>query len=222
MAKKIQGIKDRFGAECSCAVKDTSKLLDPELQHKNHQSSTNASFQSATLEGAALSLQLPIQDLSGTKEHLPLPYNASSQSASSVSDHSPSITMQGTYNSVPPVDPVDRSNSGPNDIVKATGDSDTASVASQYCGTEGDSDQPLSTEENNGNVIRKEKGVAIPLANDRPPRFPRRACIVYKDEQYSLDAKLSTLPRVMKYLVKVRTEISPGRFMAKLLLRYAR
>ena len=57
---------------------------------------------------------------------------------------------------------------------------------------------------------------------DRPPRFPRRACVVYKDEQYSLDAKLLSLPRATKYLVKVRTEISPGRFMAKLVLHCAR
>ena len=57
---------------------------------------------------------------------------------------------------------------------------------------------------------------------DRPPRFPRRACVVHKDEQYKLDAKLLSLPRATKYLVKVRTEISPGRFMAKLVLHCAR
>jgi len=57
---------------------------------------------------------------------------------------------------------------------------------------------------------------------DKPPRFPRRACVVYKNEQYSLDPKLLSLPRATKYLVKVRTEISPGRFMAKLELHCAR
>ena len=57
---------------------------------------------------------------------------------------------------------------------------------------------------------------------DRPPRFPRKACVVYKNEQYSLDPKLLSLPRATKYLVKVRTEISPGRFMAKLELHCAR
>ncbi|XP_065919477.1 uncharacterized protein [Dysidea avara] len=56
---------------------------------------------------------------------------------------------------------------------------------------------------------------------DRPPRFPRKACVVYKNEQYSLDPKLLPLPRATKYLVKVRTEISPGRFMAKLELHCA-
>ena len=57
---------------------------------------------------------------------------------------------------------------------------------------------------------------------DRPPRFPRKACVVHKNEQYSLDPKLLSLPRATKYLVKVRTEISPGRFMAKLELHCAR
>jgi len=57
---------------------------------------------------------------------------------------------------------------------------------------------------------------------DKPPRLPRRACIAYKNEQYSLDPKLLSLPRVTKYLVKVRTEISPGRFMAKLELHCSR
>ena len=57
---------------------------------------------------------------------------------------------------------------------------------------------------------------------DKLPRFPRRACVVYKNEQYSLDPKLLSLPRATKYLVKVRTEISPGRFMAKLELHCAR
>ena len=57
---------------------------------------------------------------------------------------------------------------------------------------------------------------------DKPPRFPRKACVVYKNEQYSLDPKLLSLPRATKYLVKVRTEISPGRFMAKLELHCAR
>ncbi|XP_065919506.1 uncharacterized protein [Dysidea avara] len=56
---------------------------------------------------------------------------------------------------------------------------------------------------------------------DKPPRFPRKACVVYKNEQYSLDPKLLSLPRATKYLVKVRTEINPGRFMAKLELHCA-
>jgi len=57
---------------------------------------------------------------------------------------------------------------------------------------------------------------------DRPPRLPRRACIAYKSEQYSLDPKLLSLPKATKYLVKVRTEISPGCFMAKLELHCSR
>ena len=58
---------------------------------------------------------------------------------------------------------------------------------------------------------------------NKPQRsFPRRACVVYKNEQYSLDPKLFSLPRATKYLVKVKTENSPGRFMAKLELHCAR
>ena len=57
---------------------------------------------------------------------------------------------------------------------------------------------------------------------DRPPRLPRRACLVHSSEQYSLDPKLLLLPSATKYLVKKRTEISPGRFMAKLELHCAR
>ena len=46
--------------------------------------------------------------------------------------------------------------------------------------------------------------------------LPRRACLVHHKEQYHLDNNLLSQPRATKYLVKVRTEISPGRFMAKL------
>ncbi|XP_065920931.1 uncharacterized protein [Dysidea avara] len=56
---------------------------------------------------------------------------------------------------------------------------------------------------------------------DKLQRFPRKACVVHKYEQYSLDPKLLSLPKATKYLVKVRTEISPGRFMAKLELHCA-
>jgi len=62
---------------------------------------------------------------------------------------------------------------------------------------------------------------AANLSNTQKP-FPRRACLVYKNEQYSLDPKLLSLPRVTKYLVKQRTEICPGRYVAKLQLHCAR
>jgi len=274
IGKKTQGV-DTFGAEYGCAVKITSKVLDPGLQNTKDQSSTNASFQlqSAVLEGTAISLQLPIQDLSGTEQHL-LPYNVSSQSALSISDNFPS-TMQETHDSVPSFDPIDRSNNGSNDFVEATGYSDNALVVSQYHGTEGDSDQKLTVTSNvteatygadfdaefppskeekrkDVKVVPQEKDIESlhkshrkdkvsskkkPLSGlqakssaklgassivHRPPRFPRRACVVHKDEQYSLDAKLLPLPRATKYLVKRREEISLGRFMAKLVLHCAR
>ena len=52
--------------------------------------------------------------------------------------------------------------------------------------------------------------------------LPRRACLAYLREQYHLDSNLLSQPRATKYLVKVRTEISPGRYMAKLELQCSR
>ena len=52
--------------------------------------------------------------------------------------------------------------------------------------------------------------------------LPRRSCLVYLKEQYHLDVDLLAQPRATKYLVKVRTEISPGRYMAKLELHCSR
>ena len=52
--------------------------------------------------------------------------------------------------------------------------------------------------------------------------LPRRACLVYLQDQYRLDHDLLSQPRATKFLVKVRTEISPGRYMAKLELHCAR
>ena len=52
--------------------------------------------------------------------------------------------------------------------------------------------------------------------------LPRKACVVYLKEQYHLDHNLLSQPRATKYLIKVRTEISPGRYMAKLELHCSR
>ena len=52
--------------------------------------------------------------------------------------------------------------------------------------------------------------------------LPHRACLVHFEEQYHLDHNLLSQPRATKYLAKVRTEISPGRYMAKLELHYSR
>ena len=52
--------------------------------------------------------------------------------------------------------------------------------------------------------------------------LPRRACLVHLSEQYRLDHDLLSQPRATKFLVKVRTEISPGRYMAKLELHCSR
>ena len=52
--------------------------------------------------------------------------------------------------------------------------------------------------------------------------LPRRACLVHHKEQYHLDKNLLSQPKATKYLLKVRTEISPGRYMAKLELHCSR
>ena len=52
--------------------------------------------------------------------------------------------------------------------------------------------------------------------------LPRRSCLVYLKEQYHLDVDLLAQPRTTKYLVRVRTEISPERYMAKLELHCSR
>ena len=64
----------------------------------------------------------------------------------------------------------------------------------------------------------------VPSSNvDKSHRsLPRRACLVHLKEQYHLDHDLLSQPRATKYLVKVRTEISPGRYMAKLELHCSR
>ena len=66
--------------------------------------------------------------------------------------------------------------------------------------------------------------IPSPLTASSKPKgtFPRRACLVYNNEQYPLDCHLLSQSLATKYLVKVRTETSPGRFMTKLQLHYAR
>ena len=66
--------------------------------------------------------------------------------------------------------------------------------------------------------------IPSPLTASSKPKgtFPRRACLVYNNEQYPLDHHLLSQSLATKYLVKVRTEIIPGRFMTKLQLHYAK
>ena len=70
--------------------------------------------------------------------------------------------------------------------------------------------------------LQSPKPAASSSSNKPKGTFPRRACLVYNNEQYPLDHHLLSQPLATKYLVKVRTEISPGRFMAKLELHCAR
>ena len=66
------------------------------------------------------------------------------------------------------------------------------------------------------------KTVSSLSVNKSHRSLPRRACLVHLKEQYHLDHDLLSQPRATKYLVKVRTEISPGRYMAKLELHCSR
>ena len=70
----------------------------------------------------------------------------------------------------------------------------------------------------------KSPSKTVPSSSVNKPHksLPRRACLVHHKEQYHLDNNLLSQPRATKYLVKVRTEISPGRFMAKLELQCSR
>ena len=63
---------------------------------------------------------------------------------------------------------------------------------------------------------------SIASVNKSHRLLPRRACLVYHNEQYCLDTKLLSQPKATKYLLKVRTEISPGRYMARLELHCSR
>ena len=97
---------------------------------------------------------------------------------------------------------------------------DAETILKFHCNNEASSKKKLSSE-----LQATAKPSTKPKTSsnvDTPPRFPRRACVVYKNEQYNLDPKLLSLPKASKYLVKVRMEISPGRFMAKLELHCAR
>ena len=103
----------------------------------------------------------------------------------------------------------------------------TASI-SQQCETNSDAEVSLSVEESGKNtrIIYKEKDVdLIQLSHDQKPTPTgniQKACLVHFREQYHLDTHLQLQPKATKYFVKVRTEISPGRFMAKLELRCSR
>ena len=66
------------------------------------------------------------------------------------------------------------------------------------------------------------KTVPSSSVNKSHRSLPRRACLVYLNDQYHLDHDLLSQPRATKFLVKVRTEISPGRYMAKLELHCSR
>ena len=66
------------------------------------------------------------------------------------------------------------------------------------------------------------KTVPSSSVNKSHRSLPRRACLVHLNEQYQLDHDLLSQPRATKFLVKVRTEISPGRYMAKLELHCSR
>ena len=104
----------------------------------------------------------------------------------------------------------------------------------QYYKTNFDVDSIQQSYQNNqiipGNTLplvqdktKPQAKTALPLSvNKSHKSLPRRACLVYLNDQYRLDHDLLSQPRATKFLVKVRTEISPGRYMAKLELHCSR
>ena len=72
------------------------------------------------------------------------------------------------------------------------------------------------------NQTKTSTPVSSSSVNKSQRPLPRKACLVYNKEQYHLDHNLLSQPKANKYLVKVRTEISPGRYMAKLELHCSR
>ena len=60
------------------------------------------------------------------------------------------------------------------------------------------------------NQTKTSTPVSSSSVNKSHKSLPHKACLVYGKEQYHLDHNLLSQPRATKYLVKVRTEISPG------------
>ena len=63
---------------------------------------------------------------------------------------------------------------------------------------------------------------SIANVNNSHRLLPRRACLVYLEDQYHLDTNLLSQPRATKYLIKVRAEITPGRYLTRLELQCSR
>ena len=121
--------------------------------------------------------------------------------------------------------------SGRNEIEKTIGYTtenlpEATASTSQHYETNFDADVPLSVEESRKNtrVIFKEKDIDLIQSSQKstPTGNVQRACLVYHGEQYHLDNNLLSQPTATKYFVKVKTEISPGRYMAKLELQCSR
>ena len=103
----------------------------------------------------------------------------------------------------------------------------TASINKQQYETNFDADVlPLSVEESgkSARLVYKEKDVDVTQSYQKPTTIGnvQRACFVHLQEQYHLDNNLLSQSRATKYFVKVRTEINPGRYMAKLELHSSR
>ena len=154
-------------------------------------------------------------------------------------DMSTTVLVQPTSEVLPLLDqnqnPVTKQNTISIDNVYVTDKlpGSTASHDLEYKTNFGDDMVPFSVEETRRNVkpIAKEHDVdtiikAAPSSkfnvNESHRSLPRRACLVHLKEQYHLAHDLLSQPRATKYLLKVRTEISPGRYMTKMELHCSR
>ena len=88
------------------------------------------------------------------------------------------------------------------------------------------SDSPPQSYQNQENVPPVAHGTPKPSASlsiSKSHRtLPHRAYLVHLKDQYNLDHKMLSQPHATKYFVKVRTEISPGHYMANLELHCSR
>jgi len=72
----------------------------------------------------------------------------------------------------------------------------------------------------NDHVINTNQSVASNVTSSKVKSLPKRSCIVMGTTQYPLTSNLLAHPHMDHFFVKERSEIKPGHFLAKLVLRH--
>ena len=201
--------------------KQSTQKIDRNLYSKEPANFTNESLLPLSSQPMAMAIGYkhipPNLESTAYTTHLPKPHNLNQQQIV----NSPGSTVHST-SIIPVAPPSHKKNSG-REITPLN--RETRKDVKENTKEIKHLEQSLST--NPQNTAKKATATFFteyrePQNNKPQKSFPRRACVVYNKEQYSLDPKLLSLPRATKYLVKKRTEISPGRYMAKLELHCAR